>query len=167
MSEDMDGTRDISRGAELLYRKLRSQRGRTYGQGQPMVRFAGRSRLARLLRCTVRTVSRYTAELERVGLIRKVPPKRVRTPKGWACLDVQGYILTMISLGPALPHIRRSHRAVIPVSPSPLRGNRPQVGSPPDAYVRLDPASLPPPEVASRGAAACRAALAAARHATA
>lgn len=165
----------VSLQARAAYRIMRSAvRAKRTRRGGPAVRYVGRAKLAALLSRSKRTVSRYTGELERAGLLVKVPARRAFRDGRWATLDVQGYILTMIALG---PHPRRSTRGVTPVPSPPLRGARQPGGAPPGdfqpgvGWVPRLPARPPatPEQVAAqqeinrRGVAAARAALAAAR----
>lgn len=103
----------LSRGARLCEAIIRNAKSRN---GQRVV---GRSYLARRLGCSNRTVSRYTAELRAAGRLEVVPPRRVRTETGWACVGVNRYRLTRTP-HPA-PHVqtRRSRRDDTRVTPSP------------------------------------------------
>lgn len=112
----------LSRGARLCESIIRAARARRGGS-----RECGRSYLARRLGCSVRTVSRYVAELRDAGRLEVTPPRRVRTCKGWRTAGVNTYRLPCHP-NPA-PHVvdnqhsRRSSRGATHVTPPP-RGGR-------------------------------------------
>lgn len=125
----------MSRGARLCESIIRSARARAGGRRQ-----VGRPYLARRLGCSVRTVSRYVAELRQAGRLEVTPPRRERVPGGWRSVGTNTYRLPC-SPNPA-PHVtgparlRRSRRDATHVTPSP-NGDR---GTPP-----ARPAWLPKP----------------------
>ena len=120
----------LSRGARLCEQIIRTATSR---KGARQV---GRPYLARRLGCSTRTVSRYTAELIEAGRLDRIPPRKVRTAKGWACVGTNTYRLPC-SPHPAphvLRHPRRSGRGDTPVTPSPYgdrRGGAAQAAGPP------------------------------------
>lgn len=122
----------LSRGARLTEQIIRVARARPGG-----TRECGRPYLARRLGCSTRQVSRYVQELRRAGRLDVTPPRRVRTPHGWASIGCNRYRLTCTP-HPA-PHVQqtcRSSRGDTHVTP-PLTGSG---GSTPDPH-RIDPAA--------------------------
>lgn len=120
----------LSRGARLCEQIIRHSRARRGG-----ARECGRPYLARRLGCSVRTVSRYVAELRDAGRLDVTAPPRTKTSRGWRCTGVNTYRLTAPP-NPA-PHVtgrsRRSARGDTHVTPSPNgdRATAPQgVGAP-------------------------------------
>jgi hypothetical protein len=139
---------DVSHGAWLTYQALARSRPHKGG-----LRQVGRSRLASIVRRTTRQVSRYLAELRAAGYIEVIPPRRLRTPKGWRTVEVNRFRI----------HRRRSARDDMAVTPPSTRVERRRPAGEPTpvpAPFAADPSPPSPPTEAFRAA---RAALRAAR----
>lgn len=153
----------LSRGARLCESIIRASRARSGG-----ARVCGRPYLARRLGCSVRTVSRYVAELRDAGRLDVTPPKRVRTCKGWRSTGTNTYRLPCKAnpaphvVGPA--RLRRSARDATRVTPPPkgVRAGGPPALRPPvwETAATIEHDRDPAARLAARAAA--RAALRAA-----
>jgi hypothetical protein len=139
---------DVSHGAWLTYQALARSRPHKGG-----LRQVGRCRLASILRRTTRQISRYVAELRAAGYIEVIPPRRLRTPKGWRTIEVNRYRL----------HRRSSPRNDMRVIPPPSGVERRRPAGEPTPLpppFAADPTAASPPTEAFRAA---RAALRATR----
>lgn len=138
---------DLTRGARAAWGVLVTVRARDGG-----LRRVGRNRLAALLGCSPRTVSRFTGELVAAGLVERVPARRVRRPDGaWRCRGPASYRLAG-ALGHPRPtlaprHRRRSDRGDTPDTPPPYGGPgdppTPPVGAGRHRFRSLEPDGPP------------------------
>lgn len=108
----------LSRGARLCESIIRAARAQRGGR-----RVVGRPYLARRLACSVRTVSRYIAELRAAGRLDVVPPRKTRTSKGWRSVGTNAYrLLDRVNHAPHVngpARFRRSARGASLVTPPP------------------------------------------------
>lgn len=108
----------LSRGARLCESIIRAARAGRGGR-----RVVGRPYLARRLGCTVRTVSRYLAELRTAGRLEVTPPRKTKTSRGWRTLGTNTYrLLDRVNHAPHVTgpaRLRRSARGDTHVTPPP------------------------------------------------
>jgi hypothetical protein len=127
-------TTPLSRGARLCESIIRNARARAGGR-----REVGRPYLARRLDCSVRTVSRYIAELRAAGRLEVAPPRKTRTAKGWRTIGTNVYRL--LERANPCPHVtgparlRRSARDATGVTPPPTGS---EVARPSGGWAPLD-----------------------------
>lgn len=136
--------RELSHGARALLQSLRRARCR-HVAGRGSVRYVGRSWLAHQVDRGVRSVSTYTAELERAGRIAKVPAPRYFDPeKGhWVTDGVQGYVI--LPTGKTAGHTDLQYAA----APRPSDSQARAAGPSPSTYRRSRTGEMPqPPPVA-------------------
>lgn len=106
--------KNTSRGARLCLLYIRRSRASRGG-----LRYVGRARLAKLLGCSKRTVTRYVSELKAAGLVEAVRPKLSFTAGvGWRSITTAAYRVTDPKR-PVRPQKPRSSRVDTGV-PSPL-----------------------------------------------
>lgn len=108
----------LSRGARLCESIIRAARAQQGGR-----RVVGRPYLARRLGCSVRTVSRYVAELRAAGRLDVCPPRKVRRREGWRTVGTNAYrLLDRVNHAPHVTgpaRFRRSRRGDTLVTPPP------------------------------------------------